>query len=209
MHFILPPIPKSVTIFSLQIQKNPREREREGRRRRRRRIPAVLDWEDSGFPDGDLLEGGDGHDEVGIRGIAEPSGVGGEAVIRRAEIGSGEDDGGSRDAVAELLHASDLVASTARQALLEERGAQAGGGQAVAALPQIAVAAGSSCDGGGSEIRLERNTMGELGRKRVRTDGVPWIGGGVVGSAGGAPLGESGGGERRRGAVSSGEVEEG
>ncbi|RWV80015.1 hypothetical protein GW17_00058768, partial [Ensete ventricosum] len=85
---------------------------------------AVLDGHDAGLPDGDLLKGLDGHEEVVVRRVADPACVRRETVVGRAEIGRGEHDGGPRQAVAQLLHAPHLVAAAAGRALPEQRIAQ-------------------------------------------------------------------------------------
>lgn len=130
---------------------------------------AVLDGHVGGLPDGDLLEGLDGEDEVGVRGVALAAAVGVEGEVGGAEVGGGDDDGGAGDAPAEVLDAAEFEAGAADLAALEEDGAEGGGGLAVAGLHEVAVAAGAA-------------------------DGVDGVHGGVVSGAGGLPVGMRGGG---------------
>lgn len=67
----------------------------------------------------------------------------GQPVVWGAEVGGGDDDGGSGDAPLEILHAPDLVAGAADLAALEQRLAQPRRRLAVPAAHQIAIPAGS------------------------------------------------------------------
>lgn len=93
---------------------------------------AVLHRHVGSFPDGDLLERLDGQNEMGVWGIALAAAVGIEAVIGGAEVGGGDDDGGAGDTPPEVFDAADFEAGAADLALVEEDGAEARGGLAVA-----------------------------------------------------------------------------
>lgn len=89
--------------------------------------------------------------------------VGGEAVVRGAEVGGGDDDGGARNAPAHVIDAAEHEARAADLAALEQRLAQPHRCHAVAGLHQISVAAGAA-------------------------DGVAGVRSGVVGGACGLPV---------------------
>lgn len=109
-----------------------------------------------------------------VRGIAVAAPVGGEPVVRRAEVGGGDDQRGPGDAPPKVVDAPELEARSADLAALEEGLAEPRGGHAVPGLREVAVPARA-------------------------TDGVPGIGRGVVGGPGGSPLREGGGLGGRRG----------
>lgn len=96
------------------------------------------------LPNGDLLEGFDGEDEVGVGGVAMAAGDGREAVIGGAEVGGGDDDGGAGDAPTEILHAPDLEAGSADLPSLEHCAAQPRRRHSVPTLHQVAVPTCSS-----------------------------------------------------------------
>ncbi|GER26740.1 zinc finger CCCH-type antiviral protein 1 [Striga asiatica] len=133
--------------------------------------PPVLDGHVRGLPDRDLLERLDREDEVRVRRVAPPAGGRVEAVVGRAEVCGGDDDGSAGDAPPEVLHAADLEAGAADLAPPEQDGAQGRGGLAVAALLKVSVPARAA-------------------------DGVDGVGSSVEGRAGGLPVGLGGGGVR-------------
>lgn len=137
-------------------------------------LPAILDWHVTGLPDGDLLERLYREHEMLVRGVAVAAPVGGEPVVRRAEVGGGDDQRRPRDAPPEVLDAPELEARAADLAALEQGLAEPHGGHPVPGPREVAVAARAA-------------------------DGVPGVGRGVVGGPGGPPLGEGGGGLGGRG----------
>jgi hypothetical protein len=118
------------------------------RKRRPTNIPAVGDGDDAGAVLCDVEEHGHGEVEVGAGRVAPPAVVGGERVVRRAEVGGGDVDGGApRVAVLPpgLVLAPDLEARAAALPLVEQRRAQRRVVHAVALAVQVAVPASPAC----------------------------------------------------------------
>lgn len=95
--------------------------------------PPVLYWDDPGLWFCNLRKHGHREIEVFQRRVAPV--IFGLGVVRRAEICRGHNDRrGIFDAPLRVVHALDLKAGPARQAIVEEGGAQGRRGQAIALL---------------------------------------------------------------------------
>ncbi|RWW07706.1 hypothetical protein GW17_00028899 [Ensete ventricosum] len=128
-------------------------------------IPSVRDGDDAGAVLGDLEEHGHGEVEVGARRVAPPTVVGGERVVRRAEVGSRDEDGGA-PAVAppRVIRALDLEARPAALPLVEERRAQRRRLHPVPLAVQVPVPTRSSCKSANPiKFRLLRGATQRIG----------------------------------------------
>lgn len=118
-------------------------------------VPAVLDGHHAGLPERNLLEGLDGEEEMVVGRVADAAGVGGETEVRGAEVGGRDDDGGSGEAILEVIHALHLVAAAARRAALEQRRAQPHRRHPVPVLPQIPEPARATCNPPNSTAQIK------------------------------------------------------
>lgn len=117
-----------------------------------------------------------------IRRVTMATAVSRKPEIRGAEIGSSDDDRSPRNAIPEVIDTSELKTSPADLPSLKKRGAQAYRGLAVARLLEIAISTRAA-------------------------DGVPGVGGCVVGGSRREPP-RGGEGRRRRIVVGGGERED-
>lgn len=104
--------------------------------------PLEENRDDATAIDADLLPGRLGHVEVRPRWVAPTAVVAGEIVIRRAEVGGGDGDGGAAGEAPPRIRlgvAGDPVALPARLAVVEQRRAKRRRVRAVPRRVQVAI----------------------------------------------------------------------
>ena len=118
------------------------KRKREGNRN----SPTVRNGNNPGAVLSDLEKHGHGEVEVGTRRVAPTAIVAGKSIVRGAEVGGGDEDGGATGVTPfGVVGALDLEASAAAKTVVEQRGAQRRRVDSVALTVEIPIPASTPC----------------------------------------------------------------
>ena len=117
-----------------------------GKRKREGHSPTESNRDNSGAVLGDLEKHGHGKVEVGTRRVTPAAIVAGKSVVRWAEVGGGDEDGGAAGvAPLGVVGALDLKASATAEPAVEQCGAQCCRVDSVALAVEIPIPTSTPC----------------------------------------------------------------